>query len=285
MKRREFIAGASAAALLAGAKPGGKPVKQKMPVVFTAHGSPFNALNDNAFTRHLEKWSSAWPRPRAIVMASAHWMEPGLALTTGRKLDTVHDFYGFPQEMYDIRYPATGAPEVADRVRALLEAAGLPSDGEPARGLDHGAWAPLMRIYPKADVPVVQLSLHGGESLAHHLAVGRALRPLRDEGVLVMGSGNLVHNLGRVNFGDRDAPVAGWSQAFDRWVKERVEKRDFGALASLDGAPDPRLAHPTLEHYVPLVVCAGAAVDDARVSFPFEGFEHASISMRCVTFS
>jgi 4,5-DOPA dioxygenase extradiol len=212
-------------------------------------------------------------------------MAPGLAVTTGRKLETVHDFYGFPQEMYDLRYDAAGVPEVADRVRALLEAADLPSDGDGKRGLDHGAWSPLRRIYPKADVPVVQLSLHGGESLKHHAEIGRALRPLRDEGVLILGSGNLVHNLGAVDFEHPDAPVAGWSAAFDKWVKEKIDAFDLDALASLDGAPDPRRAHPTLEHYVPLLVCAGAAGDKPRVAHPFEGFEHGTISMRCVSFS
>jgi len=221
---------------------------------------------------------------------SAHWEGPALAVTSGPKPDTIHDFYGFPQDLYDVRYPAPGAPAVAERVRAVLKESGFASSDEPARGLDHGCWSPLIHVFPAADVPVVQLSLLHGAPGDWHLNVGRALAPLRDEGVLIMGSGNLVHNLGSVDFERVDAPQPSWSSQFDAWVKNQLDRWKLPSLANyLAESPDGRMSHPTAEHYVPLLVAAGAAEGEAQtkpsVSHVFEGFEHGTISMRSVQFS
>ena len=255
-----------------------------LPVAFTAHGSPMNALGGTPFTDALERWAKALPSPRAVLVVSAHWETRGLAVTGAAAPETVHDFGGFPEPLYRIRYPAPGDPGLAHTVVELLAAAGLEARVDPLRGIDHGAWSPLLFLRPAADLPVVQLSLDRTRSLAGLVDVGRALRPLRDRDVLVLGSGNVVHNLRTADFAHRDAPVEGWSREFDAWVKERVLDWDVDALAAPENGPFGRQAHPTLEHYVPLLVTAGAADPKPVPSFPWEGFEHATLSMRCVQF-
>lgn len=242
-----------------------------------------NALRDNAFTRFVSGLAGGLPAPRAILAVSAHWERSPLAVTAAPHPETVHDFWGFPEELYRLRYPAPGSPALAALVLELLGAAGFDTDVDGERGLDHGAWAPLLRLYPKADVPVVQLSLPTDLPLPRLLDVGRALAPLREEGVLILGSGNLVHNLRTVAFEDEQAPTAPWARDFDLWVADRLRSGDLDALAApRERGPQGRLAHPTLEHYAPLLVTLGAAGAGAAVSFPFEGFEHGTISMRCV---
>lgn len=254
-----------------------------MPAVFTAHGNPMNALGGTLFARFLGTWGPSLPRPKAILGVSAHWERARLAVTAGERPGTIHDFYGFPEDLYRLDYPAAGSPALAARVRELLLQAGLGCDLELARGLDHGLWSPLLHLFPGVDVPVVQLSLPLGTSLASHLDVGRALAPLRMEGVLVLGSGNLVHNLRTADLRHRDRDVAAWARGFDDWVAARLVAWDLDALASpWFAGPEGRLAHPTLEHYAPLLVVCGAAREPAAVSFPFEGFEHGTLSMRCV---
>ena len=253
----------------------------RLPVLFTAHGSPMNALGTTAFAAKLRAWGAGWPRPSAILCVSAHREETPLSLTASARPATVHDFYGFPAKLYQLRYPAPGAPAVAGRAAALLAAAGLPARLDDAAGLDHGTWAPLRVALPAADVPVVQLSLPARSRLETCAAMGRALGPLRDEGVLLLGSGNLVHNLREADLSAVDLPADSWAAALDEWVAERISAGDLDALASLAGAPNARRAHPTLEHYAPVVACAAAAGDDAA-SFPVTGFEHANLSLRCV---
>lgn len=254
-----------------------------MPVVFTAHGNPMNALGGTPFASFLGVWGQSLPLPRAILCVSAHWERSRLAVTAGERPDTVHDFYGFPEDLYRLRYPAPGSLALAARVRELLVGSGLGCDLEPGRGLDHGAWSPLLHLFPAADVPVVQLSLPLGAFMASHLEIGNALAPLRMEGVLVLGSGNLVHNLHAADLRHRDRDVAAWASRFDDWVAARLAAWDLDALASpWFAGPDGRLAHPTLEHYAPLLVVCGAAPEPSTVSFPFEGFEHGTLSMRCV---
>ncbi|HZE87985.1 MAG TPA: 4,5-DOPA dioxygenase extradiol [Verrucomicrobiae bacterium] len=261
-----------------------------MPVVFCAHGNPMNAIRDNRFTRFLRGWGPALPKPRAVLAISAHWEAARLAVTAAARPETIHDFYGFPEELFAVRYPAPGDPGLASRIESLLRAAGLDAAIDAKRGLDHGAWAPLRCLYPDASVPVVQLSLLAGLPFARHVEVGRALAPLRHEGVLVLGSGNLVHNLRTADLFDERERAVPWALEFDAWVAASLHAWDLEALAAfMDRAPQGRLAHPTAEHYVPLLVAAGAASAPSgappRVSFPFEGFEHATISLRCVTFS
>lgn len=254
------------------------------PVFFCAHGSPMNALGNSAFARSLSGWGRGWPACRAILLVSAHWRATQARLTGAAWPETVHDFFGFPVELDALRYPAPGDPALALRVAGLLAAAGFESGVDQARGLDHGAWAPLRVALPEAEVPVVQLSLLRA-SPARHLELGAVLRPLRDEGVLIVGSGNLVHNLGTAVLEDVGAPAAAWSREFDQWVAERLRAGDHADLAGYatrqrHGA----LAHPTDEHYLPVLVAAGAAGAEARVSFPVEGFEHGTLSLRCVRF-
>ncbi len=314
MDRREFLRiagagalGAEAASLLgcsSGAlepAPAGRPepaagggeeepvVKARMPVLFTAHGSPMNAVERNRFTEFLASWPRQFPRPEAILCVSAHWEAPGLAATTSLRPETIHDFWGFPKELYAIRYPAPGAPDLAAKVVGLLRGAGLSAREEGTRGLDHGTWSPLRRAFPAADVPVVQLSLVTEVPGAHHVKVGQALASLRDEGVLILGSGNLVHNLHAARLSDPSPDPEGWAETFDSWVRDRTLAWDLDALGAVEKAPFGRESHPTAEHYWPLLVCAGAAAGPSgarpAVTFPHEGFAARTISMRCIAFA
>jgi 4,5-DOPA dioxygenase extradiol len=256
---------------------------ERMPVLFAAHGSPMNALGGTALAQAFTDWGRALPRPRALLVVSAHREAPRLLVTASVRPDTIHDFGGFPAPLYSIRYPAPGSPDLARRVVALLQEGGFPAGPDGARGLDHGAWSPLLFLFPAADVPVVQLSLLAGASPERFLDVGRALRPLREEDVLLLGSGNIVHNLRTVDMRRPDLPPADWAVAFDAWVKERLEDGDLEALAAArEAAPHGAMAVPTLEHYSPFLVACGATLPRPRVRYPLEGFEHGTISLRSV---
>ena len=253
-----------------------KPVaKTRHPVGFVAHGAPTLAT-DPVKGHDLTRWSQAMPRPGAILILSAHWEQAPVTLGTLRAGAIQHDFYGFPEPLYQTRYDSPGAPELAQRLHALLPGPVRRED----RPMDHGVWVPLLHMYPAHDVPVLQLSMPTALGPQALLALGRQLAPLRDEGVLLLGSGNLVHNLRRVDW--RSGPAPTWAVEFDQWAKERIEAQDLDALADvLARGPATALAHPTLDHYWPMVAMAGAAQgDDAR--FPVEGFEYGSISRRCV---
>ena len=234
----------------------------KMPVLFQAHGAP-PLLDDPAWMRELADWAGALPRPEAIVVVSAHWEQRPLAIGATRPLPLIYDFYGFPQRFYTLQYPAPGAPGVAQRIRELVPT----STDEPGRGLDHGAYIPLMCMYPAADVPVLQISLPSEDP--HELfAIGRALAPLRDEGVLLVGSGFLTHNLRAM--GLRDTPA--WASDFDAWSADVISRHDHDALLDYKArAPGVREALPTHEHFVPLIVATGAA-PEAQISFPITGY-------------
>jgi 4,5-DOPA dioxygenase extradiol len=256
-----------------------------MPVIFSAHGNPMNALRDNAFTAFLGRWAGDWPRPRAILAVSAHWEEPEPRVLAAGKPGLLYDFYGFPPELSGVTYPAPGDPGLAADLLKALRGAGFKAEPETDRGLDHGVWAPLCRIYPKPEVPVVQASLLYGPDLRGHIAFGAALAPFRERGCLIFCSGNLVHNLGTADFHNPDRTPEDWAQEFDAWVKDRVRAGAWEDLASFRTAhPLGRRAHPSVEHFTPLLVAAGAAGKGPEVSFPFEGFEHGTISMRCVRF-
>lgn len=258
----------------------------RMPVWFSAHGNPMNALGGTPFATFLSKWGRTASGPRAILMVSAHWESARLAVTSSERPGTLHDFYGFPAELYTLRYPTPGDPDLALRVVRLLGDAGLAAADDGRRGLDHGAWAPLLFLFPEADIPVLQLSLTRPANLQEHVAAGRALASLRDEDVLIVGSGNIVHNLGAADLSARDLPVERWAEEFDSWVAERLLAWDIEALCRPWDGPHGRRAHPTLEHYAPLLVAAGAAgPDKPGISFPFATFEHANLSMRCVEFA
>jgi 4,5-DOPA dioxygenase extradiol len=251
----------------------------RMPVLFVGHGSPMNAIEDNAFTRVLSDLGKTIARPRAILMVSAHWMTEGTWVTGMPKPKTIHDFYGFPQTLFDVQYPAPGSPETAKLIAAMIHEPKINIDLE-MWGLDHGAWSVLKHIYPKADIPVVQLSLNIAKPAAYHFNLGQQLASLRDQGILIIGSGNLVHNLNRLNW-ESEAPPYDWAIAFDAWLKEKLTQRDFAAVMNdYHKTEAGKLSVPTLEHYYPLHYVLGAAHKDDELHFAYEAIQNASISMR-----
>ncbi|MEO8054625.1 MAG: 4,5-DOPA dioxygenase extradiol [Acidobacteriota bacterium] len=251
----------------------------RMPVLFAGHGSPMNAMEDNVWSRGHAALAALVPRPRAILAVSAHWESDGTFTTRDDPPATIHDFGGFPAALYAMRYPAPGDAALARRAAKL--AGGSAADG---RGLDHGTWAVLHRMYPRADVPVVQLSLDVRTAPAGHVALGRALAPLRDEGVLILASGNLTHDLrdafSRMRRGDRATPD--WAERFDAETARAIEARDEAWLVQALETPDGRRAHPTAEHWLPVLYAFGASDAQDATSFPVTGFELGSLSMRCV---
>ncbi len=256
--------------------------QKRLPVLFLGHGSPMNAIEDNAFTRRLAELGREIPRPRAILCASAHWMTEGTWVTHMPKPKTIHDFYGFPKPLFDVQYPAPGSPEVAESIVSQVEKPRVNLDDE-MWGLDHGTWSVLRHMYPEADVPVLQMSIYLERPAEYHLGVGAQLRRLRDQGVLIVGSGNLVHNLRRIDFSP-DAKPFEWAVEFDAWVKAKLEARDFGALSSQAlGTEAGRVSHPTPDHWYPLFYPLGAADKDDELRFEYEGIDHGSISMRCLS--
>lgn len=219
-----------------------------MPALFLGHGSPMNAIEDSVFRRAWAELGRSLAKPEAILCVSAHWETRGVFLTASQAPPTIHDFYGFPPELFAVRYPAPGDPALAHRVSGLVAGAGL----DPQRGLDHGCWSVLAAMYPEAEVPVVQLSLDTRQPASFHYTLAKQLLPLRDQGVLVFGSGNLVHNLRLADFG-RDEGFD-WAVRFDREVRARIAAGDHAPLVDYDElGPDARLAIPTPEHYLPLL--------------------------------
>jgi 4,5-DOPA dioxygenase extradiol len=255
---------------------------RSMPVLFVGHGSPMNAIEDNTWSRAFRALGDALPEPRAILAISAHWFVAGTWLTANERPPTIHDFGGFPRELYEIQYPAAGDIGLARRVAVLLAdwQAGLSEEW----GLDHGTWSVLRHLRPAADVPLVQLSLDARLPPAAHLAIGRALAPLRAEGVLIMGSGNVVHNLSdafaRMRRDDSSTPD--WATAFDADVARALERHDHEFLARAAESEVGRKAHPTPDHYLPLLHAAGASDAADTVRFPILGFDMGSLSMRTV---
>ena len=255
----------------------------RMPVVFVGHGSPMNALEDNSFTRTLRQWGENIPRPRAILVVSAHWLTPGqTAVATTARPETIHDFGGFPDALNAMQYPAPGAPAVARDALAALKR--VPAVEDTLWGLDHGAWTVLRHMVPRADVPVFQVSIDYARDGRSHYAIGRDLAVLRDHGVLILASGNIVHNLRRVDRGAVAGPAnQPWAQSFDDAVKSALLQGNAQALMdyrSLDASH--ALAVPTPDHYWPLLYALGAAQPGEKPVFAFEGFQFGTLSMRCV---
>lgn len=251
-----------------------------LPTLFISHGSPMHALEAGAAGAAWARLAGRLPRPRALLMVSAHWETAHPALTVSAQPETIHDFYGFPEPLYRLRYPAPGAPDVAARAGELLVAAGFEVERDPLRGLDHGAWSPLLHMYPEATIPVVQLSVQTQRDPAYHLAVGRALRPLAADGVLVIGSGHMTHNLrDRTPGGEAAAPLA-YAEDFRDWIHARVLARELDALVDYRAqAPHARRAHPSEEHFLPLFVALGAAADSYRAGLVHQGIESGALAM------
>jgi 4,5-DOPA dioxygenase extradiol len=250
----------------------------KSPVLFIGHGSPMNALGDNAYTQSLTQLRGSLPKPKAILAISAHWETEGTRILDMDPPPTIHDFGGFPKELFAIQYPAPGTPKLVKAVEKLI-AVSRAKDW----GLDHGTWAVLCHLYPEADIPVTQLSLNRGFSLREHLALGEKLKPLREQGILILASGNIVHNLRDINWRDAKAAFP-WAIEFDETVREAVLERDIEALVSLESEASHQSV-PTLEHYIPLMYVLGASDAGEKIEFPFAEIQNGSISMRSVKFS
>jgi 4,5-DOPA dioxygenase extradiol len=249
----------------------------RMPAVFFGHGNPMNALQENLYTESWRKLGASIPTPKAILAISAHWMTTGIAVTAMPRPKTIHDFGGFPQALFDVRYPAPGDPVLAARVRDLLAPADVRMDQE--WGLDHGVWSVLVKAFPEADIPVVQLSMDASQPAAWHYQVGRKLAALRHEGVLIIGSGNVVHNL-RSMVWTAGAPAYDWATRFNDQVRHILTGSDVERLIDFaQWGPDARLAVPSDEHFLPLLYIAGTRQDDEAVSIAIDGIDAGSISM------
>ncbi|MBZ5638102.1 MAG: dioxygenase [Acidobacteriia bacterium] len=250
------------------------------PSVFVSHGAPTLLLDETETRAFLEGLGSTLGTPRGIVCASAHWEAPCATVSGSAAPGTIHDFLGFPSELYAVRYPAPGDPALARSVAALLTAAGIEAAIDGARGLDHGAWVPLKLAYPGADVPVVEISVQPGLGPAHHLEIGRALAPLREDGVLVLGSGGATHNLrefGRYAIGD---PPAGYAREFDEWLRDAIGRGDAESLLSYaDRGPHGLRNHPTPEHFLPILVPMGSSGPAGRGRRIHAAFEYGVLSM------
>jgi 4,5-DOPA dioxygenase extradiol len=257
----------------------------RMPVLFVGHGSPLNAIQDNEWTRGFRSLSGWVPRPRAILVVSAHWFTDGTLITGNRKPPTIHDFYGFPRELHEVQYPALCDVELAVRVQDLIgkDHAEL----NDTWGFDHGTWSVLRWMYPEADVPVVQLSIDRNLTVPEHFDLAKSLASLREDSVLIVGSGNVTHNLRdlmmRMQSGDSSTPD--WASRFDERLREILAARDTKALLHLwPGSDDARFAHPAPDHFLPIVYSYAATDAGDLVTFPIEGFDR-SVSMRAILFN
>jgi len=255
---------------------------RNQPALFVGHGNPMNAIENNRWSRAWTELGSTLPRPSAVLSVSAHWYVPGGRVTAGGRPPTIHDFGGFPPELYRISYPAPGSPELARRVAELLDP--VPVTLDDGWGLDHGTWSVLVHLLPGADIPVVQLGLDETLTARQHVALARRLRVLRDEGVLLFGSGNVVHNLHAYAWGRQPVDPFDWAVRFEDWLRDRIRAGPLDDLADYEVKhADAALAAPTPEHYLPLLyVLANRDDDDDPVTFPVTGFDGGSVSMLSV---
>ena len=250
-----------------------------MPIIFIGHGSPMNGIEDNEFARAWHDLALEIPKPDLILSISAHWVTKGTRITSNDKLKTIHDFYGFPQELYNIEYPAFGATEFAEKITEQAKDFKITLDN--SWGLDHGTWIVLRRMYPKAQIPVVQLSLDYTKDPNEHFKIGSELKKLRNQGVLILGSGNIVHNLGMMN-PYTHIPYE-WAIKYDKLVKELIEQKDYSSIIDYQKFGEiSRLSIPTNEHYLPLLYVLAASDKKDSLSFACEKIIYGSVSMRCV---
>jgi 4,5-DOPA dioxygenase extradiol len=252
-----------------------------MPAIFFGHGNPLNALARNAYTEAWSAIGKSIPQPAAVLSISAHWYVPGTAVTAMTAPRTIHDFGGFPRELYQVEYPAPGSPGLAQRVRKLLAPVSVGMD--ESCGLDHGTWSVLCHVFPQADIPVMQLSIDETKPPEFHYELGRRLSPLRDEGVLIIGSGNLIHNLHTYAWGRHEAEPFDWAVRFEEQARAFLREGNDAPLVQYESlGRDAILAAPTPDHYLPLLYVLGLRRKDEAVSFPVEGFDGGSISMLTV---
>lgn len=255
----------------------------KAPVFFIGHGSPMNAIESNDFTKTLNAMRALYPNPKAVLCISAHWMTEGSWVTHMEKPKTIHDFYGFPQALFDVQYPAPGHPEIADLICNTIAVPKIHPDNE-MWGLDHGTWSVLRHIFPDAEIPVLQLSMYMSHPAEYHYKLGTQLRQLRNQGILIVGSGNIVHNLRKLRW-EPDAKPYEWAIEFDEWIKSRlVERDDRAVVESFLLTESRKLSVPTPDHYYPLLYVIGAADENEKPKFLFEEIHNSSISMRTMAF-
>jgi 4,5-DOPA dioxygenase extradiol len=256
-------------------------VKNLMPAVFFGHGNPLNALAHNTYNEGWASIGNSMPRPKAVLAVSAHWYVPFCAVTSNLSPPTIHDFGGFPRELYQVEYPAPGSLELAHRVQGLLAPVSVALD--EGWGLDHGTWTVLRHVFPDADIPVVQLSIDATQPPGFHYELGKRLQSLREEEVLIIGSGNLVHNLTAYAWGSREAQPYDWAVRFEERARELVRAGDHDLLVDYQGlGHDATLSVPTPEHYLPLLYLLGLHTETEPVSFPVQGVEGGSVSMLTV---
>jgi 4,5-DOPA dioxygenase extradiol len=251
-----------------------------MPVFFFGHGNPMNALSKNIYTDGWASIGKSIPRPKAVLSVSAHWYISACAVTSNPAPRTIHDFGGFPRELYQVKYTAPGSPELALRVKDLLAPASAGLDEN--WGLDHGTWSVLTHVFPKADIPVIQLSIDMTQPPAFHYETGKRLAALREEGVLVIGSGNIVHNLTSYAWGAPGVHPFDWALRFEKKVRGLMVKGDDARVVDYEGlGPDATLSVPTPDHYLPMIYALAVQEKNEPISFTYEGFQHSSVSMRC----
>jgi len=250
------------------------------PAIFLGHGSPMNALDDNTYTRAWNHLGETLPRPKAILVISAHWFIPATQVTAMDQPQTIHDFYGFPKALFDMQYPAPGAPDLAKRIQTLINDTSVELNQD--WGLDHGAWGVLCHVYPKADIPVIQLSIDSTKPPAWHYALAKQLAPLREEGVLILGTGNVVHNL-RAFTRDPGTPPFPWAQQFDESIRTAITEGDHNTLIEYQQLGDAaKLSVADIDHYLPLLYIMALQQDGEKVSFPTQGIDGGAISMTSV---
>lgn len=253
-----------------------------LPAIFFGHGNPLNALAVNSFTEGWAAIGASIPRPKAVLCISAHWYLPGVAVTAMSKPRTIHDFGGFPRALYEVQYPALGSPELARRVKNLLSPIPVELD-DSIWGLDHGTWSVLCHVFPEADVPVVQLSIDETQPPVFHYELGKRLAPLRDEGILVIGSGNLVHNLHTYAWGKHEVQPFDWAVRFEQVARDLLLNGNYKPLVNYETlGRDALLSAPTPDHYLPLLYVIALRRDGDEVTFPIEGFDDGSVSMLTV---
>lgn len=287
MDRRQFIASSLAAGgAITGIQEFYKtsdalPLSAKMPVLFTGHGSPMNIIRDNAFTQSLAMLGKETELPAAILVISAHWLTPGkTVVSVNPHPETIYDFGGFPEALYKEKYKAPGAPELAKELIQQVHSVQVHEDHE--MGLDHGAWSILKHMFPQANIPVFQMSIDYSKPPQYHYQLAQELKALRNKGVLILGSGNIVHNLRILDWQNEDAPVLDWAAGFDAFVKKSIDNGDHDALINYNKqGKEALLAVPTNDHYLPMLYTLGLLEKDEQIRYTYEGFQNGSISMRC----
>lgn len=256
-----------------------------MPALFVGHGSPMNAIDDNEWTRAMLAWGARLPKPKAILCISAHWLTKGTFITASSQPRMIYDMYGFPPELYEVQYPAAGDPFLAKRIHDQFPFIQLDNQNEKdGWGFDHGTWSILKFLFPAADVPVLQLSIDFTQNATFHFELGRKISVLRRQGVMIVGSGNIVHNLRAVSMNPDEKPFA-WAQEFDQWFTTNLEKNSIDPLLyEYNSSDSGRKSVPTPDHYFPALYIAGARLPEDKLHFEYDAIQHGSLAMRSFAF-